>query len=205
MKSSGLSSSPFFFFFLISKALNAYRLIKASTRPQLFIFFFFFFWPSHLSGCEVEDELREERLRKLWQERFVWALHASEVLNGDVSTHHFCWWRRETARAGDAILIPKGYKRQKTLIAGNCRQKSITVIEKRWKFQQLSRKKKKSPFFICLLHVGHEMSKCLLDWYISMDFRGHFLTFTRRLRVERWQEMWRQEGGKWWHGFFSRF
>lgn len=43
MKSSGLSSSPFFFFFLISKALNAYRLIKASTRPQLFIFFFFFF------------------------------------------------------------------------------------------------------------------------------------------------------------------
>lgn len=201
MKSSGLSSSPFFFFFLISKALNAYRLIKASTRPQLFIFFFFFFWPSHLSGCEVEDELREERLRKLWQERFVWALHASEVLNGDVSTHHFCWWRRETARAGDAILIPKGYKRQKTLIAGNCRQKSITVIEKRWKFQQLSRKKKKSPFFICLLHVGHEMSKCLLDWYISMDFRGHFLTFTRRLRVERWQEMWRQEGGKWWRGF----
>lgn len=147
MKSSGLSSSPFFFFFLISKALNAYRLIKASTRPQLFIFFFFFFWPSHLSGCEVEDELREERLRKLWQERFVWALHASEVLNGDVSTHHFCWWRRETARAGDAILIPKGYKRQKTLIAGNCRQKSITVIEKRWKFQQLSRKKEKKPVF----------------------------------------------------------
>ena len=42
MKSSGLSSSPFFFF-LISKALNAYRLIKASTRLQLFIFFFFFF------------------------------------------------------------------------------------------------------------------------------------------------------------------
>ena len=41
----------FFFFFLISKVLNAYRLIKASTRLQLLLSSFFFFPCRHTSAA----------------------------------------------------------------------------------------------------------------------------------------------------------
>lgn len=205
MKSSGLSSSPFFFFFLISKALNAYRLIKASTRPQLFIFFFFFFcrhtsaaarWKTSSGKRGYESYDRGVLFEHFTLQKFSTVTYQPIIFADDVVK------RRERGTPYWFQKVIKDKRRWLQEIAAKNRLLSLRRDESSSNFRE---KKKKSQFFICLLHVGHEMSKCLLDWYISMDFRGHFLTFTRRLRVERWQEMWRQEGGKWWHGFFSRF